>query len=417
MRYSLLSLVRNALSGHRHWRPAWRDAAPKPAYDVVIVGGGGHGLATAYYLARLHGIGRVAVLEKGWIGGGNTGRNTTIIRSNYFLPANAHFYEHALKLWEGLSRELNYNIMFSQRGVVNLFHSPAEREGWTRRYNMMRLNGTDAEVLTRERLAAMLPELSLDPGARYPVLGGVIQPRGGVARHDAVAWGYARAADRLGVDIIQNCEVTGFEIGNGRIAGVETTRGAIRAGRVGLCVAGHSGTLARLAGLRLPIETHLLQAVVTEPVKPFLSRVVSSGALRVYVSQTAKGEVLIGGPLDGYNSYSQRGAWPTVERILAGAAELYPRIRRLRLMRQWAGVMDMSMDGSPIISATPVGGLFLNGGWCYGGFKATPAAGWCMAHLLATGATHDLGRAFALDRFRTGHILTERGEGPQPHLH
>jgi len=383
----------------------------------VIVGGGGHGLAAAYYLARLHGIRRVAVLEKGWIGGGNTGRNTTIVRSNYLLPESQNFFEHSLKLWEGLTRELNFNLMFSQRGVVNLYHSPQEMEQLTRRQNAMRLNGIDAEVLSLDELRRMVPELDCSPDARFPVLGAVIQRRGGIARHDAVAWGYARAADALGVDIVQNCEVTGFEIRAGKVVAVETSRGRIATERVGLAVAGHSGHVAALAGIRLPIETHLLQAMVTEPVKPFLDHVVSSGLAYVYLNQSDKGELVIGGRLDGYNSYSQRGSLGTIEEVLANAIALFPAISRLRLMRAWAGVMDMTMDGSPIMGTTPVAGLMIDGGWCYGGFKATPAAGWCLAHALANGAPHALAAPFSLDRFRSGRVLSERGAGPRPYAH
>jgi len=416
-RYSFLALARNALSRHERWPEAWRNPAPKPAYDVVIVGGGGHGLATAYYLAKLHGITDVAVLEKGWIGGGNTGRNTTIVRSNYLLPENRAFYEHSLKLWEGLSRDLNFNVMLSQRGVINTFHSAAEREYWTRRYNGMRLDGIDAELLSRDDLARLVPALNLSPAIRHPVLGAVMQPRGGVARHDAVAWGYARAADRRGVDIVQNCEVTGIDRAGGRVIGVQTTRGAIRADKVAICVAGHSGRLAEMAGFRLPIETHLLQAMVSEPVKPFLDVVVSAGAVHMYISQTDKGEVLIGGGLDGYNSYSRRGSPHRIETVLASAVELFPRIGRLRMMRHWAGVMDMSMDGSPIISKTPVDGLYLDGGWCYGGFKATPASGWTFAHTIAHDRPHLLNAPFSLDRFAAGRTLDERGAGPVPGAH
>lgn len=417
-RYSALAIARHALSGHRKWKPAIRRPEPKPAYDVIVVGGGGHGLATAYYLAKLHGVGRVAVLERGWIGGGNTGRNTTIIRSNYLLEPNAHFYEHSLKLWEGLSGDLNYNVMFSQRGVWNTCHTPAAVESGVRRHNAMRLNGIDAEFLDREEIAKRAPYLDLSNRPRFPVLGAVCQPRGGVARHDAVAWGFARAADAHGVDIIQNCEVTGFRRApDGRVIGVDTTRGPIDAPRVGVAVAGHSGHVMAMAGIRLPIETHLLQAFVSEPVKPFLDVVISSGASHVYVSQTDKGEVLLGGDLDGYNSYGQRGTMPIIEHVTSGAIEMFPNLSRLKWMRQWAGVMDMTMDGSPIIGKTPVPGLFLNGGWSYGGFKATPGSGWCFAHTLATGEPHALNAAFTLDRFDRAAAIDEKGPGPQPNAH
>ena len=416
-RYSIAALVRGAITGHRSWPEAWRKPAPKPRYDVVIIGGGGHGLATAYYLAKLHGITNVAVLEKGWIGGGNTGRNTTIVRSNYFLRDNAFFYEHALKLWEGLSQDLNFNVMFSPRGNIILAHDFGQAEGMTMRYNAIRLNGIDGVRLSREEVQRRAPALDFSPNARFPIFGAVDQPRSGVARHDAVAWGYARAADRLGVDIIENCEVTGFDIKDGAVTGVQTSRGDIATGKVGIAVAGHSSEVARMAGLRLPIETHLLQAMVSEPVKPFLDTVVISPSLHVYVSQTDKGEVLMGGALDGYNSYSQRGTWPTVEDVVSSAVGMIPRLKSLRLMRTWGGVMDMSMDGSPIIAKTPVERLYLNGGWCYGGFKATPGSGWVFAHTIANDAPHSLNEAFSLERFRSGRLLSERGAGNYPHYH
>lgn len=417
MRYSILSLARQALAGHAGWPEAWRKPAPKPRYDVVIVGGGGHGLATAYYLAKLHGVRNVAVLERGWIGGGNTGRNTTIVRSNYFLKDNAFFYEHALKLWEGLSRDLNFNVMFSQRGNIILSHDFGGAEAAKMRYNALRLNGIDGEYLPLDEVRRRVPDLDFSPTARFPVFGAVNQVRSGVARHDAVAWGYARAADTLGVDIIENCEVTGFDIVGGVVRGVRTSRGDIAAGKVGIAVAGHSGQVAAMAGLRLPIETHLLQAMVSEPVKPFLDTVVISPGLHVYVSQTDKGEVLMGGALDGYNSYSQRGTWPTIEDVVSASVSLFPRLRGLRLMRTWGGVMDMTMDGSPIISKTPVRHLYLDGGWCYGGFKATPGSGWTFAHTIANDAPHRLNEGFTLERFRSGRTLTERGLGNVPHHH
>ncbi len=417
MRYSALSLLRHGLRGNQDWKPAWRQPKPAGHYDVVIIGAGGHGLASAYYLAKLHGVKRIAVLDKSWLGGGNTGRNTTIIRSNYALAPNAHFYEHSLKLWEGLSEELNFNVMFSQRGVINLVHSTAERENWVRRYNSMRLRGIDAEVLSVGALRERVPRLDFQATGRYPVIGAVVQPRGGTARHDAVAWGYARAADAIGVDIIQNCEVTGISVEGGKVTAVETSLGRIATRKVGCCVAGHSSRVAAMVGLRLPIETHLLQAAVTEPVEPMIDQVVSSGAWRVYISQTDKGEVLMGGRLDGYNSYSQRGSLPVIEEVLGGAVALFPQLAGARLMRSWAGAVDMSMDGSPIISTTPVGGFFFNGGWCYGGFKATPASGHCFAHMLANDAPHPLNEAHSLARFNTGHLLNERGAGPQPNAH
>jgi methylglutamate dehydrogenase subunit A len=416
MKYSAFSLVYEALRGHADWKPAWRDVAPKAEYDVIIVGGGGHGLATAHYLAKEHGMSNVAVLEKGWIGSGNAGRNTTIIRSNYLLPPNIQFYEWSMKLWEGLEHDLNYNVMVSQRGVLNLYHSDAQRDAFARRGNAMRLNGVDAELLDSREVRAMLPFLDYD-NARFPIRGALLQGRGGTARHDAVVWGYARAADQRGVDIIQNCEVTGLVIRNGCVTGVETTRGDIRAGKVGLAVAGNTSQLAAMAGLRMPIESHVIQAFVTEGIKPVIDYVMTFGAGHFYISQSDKGGLVFGGDLDGYNTYAQRGNLPTVEDIVEGGVALWPGLGRLRVLRHWGGVVDMTMDGSPIIDRTPIDGLYLNGGWNYGGFKATPASGWCFAHMIARDEPHPLNAAFRLDRFAAGNIIDEKGSGAQPNLH
>ncbi|HVT34524.1 MAG TPA: sarcosine oxidase subunit beta family protein, partial [Nevskiaceae bacterium] len=391
----------------RHWQPAWRNAALKPSYDVVIVGGGGHGLATAYYLARNHGVRNVAVIEKGWLGGGNTGRNTTVVRSNYFFPQSAAFYELALKLYEGLSRELNYNIMLSQRGMMNLAHSRHQVEVARRILNGMRLNGIDAEWLEPDQVHAREPLLRLN--GRYPVLGALLQPRGGTARHDAVAWGYARAADALGVDIIQCCEVTGFLRSGNAVTGVRTSRGDVNAGRVCLSVAGHTSQLAALAGLRLPVTSYALQAFVSEPVKPVLNSVTLSPSTGVYISQTDKGEVVVGGALDLYPSYAQRGNFHTVENVTAGMLEMFPMFSRLRLMRQWAGIVDIVKDSSPILGPSPVDNLYLNCGFGTGGFKAIPAGGFTMAHTLATGKRHPLIEDFGLERFTSGALIDEAG--------
>ena len=359
----------------------------------------------------------VAVLEKGWLGGGNTGRNTTIVRSNYHLDANAHFYEFALKLWEGLSQDLNFNVMYSARGVLNLTHSPAEVDAAMRRGNAMRLNGIDAEWMSRDEVARWIPNLDCSPQARFPIHGGLLQPRGGTVRHDAVAWGYARAADARGVDIIQQCEVTGLQREANRITAINTTRGTIRAKKIGLAVAGHSGHVAAMAGLKLPIETHVLQALVSEPVKPVLDTVVTSGAVHFYISQSDKGELVMGGDIDGYNSYGQRSNLPALEHVVQSMVALFPSFSRLRMLRTWGGVMDMSMDGSPIIGKTPLANLYLDCGWCYGGFKATPASGWCFAQTIANDAPHALNAAFTLDRFALGKTIDERGGGPYPWVH
>ncbi|GGE48695.1 sarcosine oxidase subunit beta family protein [Actibacterium pelagium] len=416
MKYSAARILWEGLTGHKGWKPVWRDPAPRPHYDIVIIGGGGHGLATAHYLAKVYGQRKIAVLEKGWIGGGNVGRNTTIIRSNYLLDGNEPFYEFSLKLWEGLEQDLNYNAMVSQRGIMNLIHSDAQRDAFRRRGNAMILNGADAELLTTEQVRNEAPFLNFE-NARFPIKGALMQRRGGTVRHDAVAWGFARSADSHGVDIIQNCEVTGFKIENGRVKGVETSRGFIGAGKVGVAVAGNSSKVMAMAGMRLPIESHVLQAFVSEGLKPIIPGVITFGAGHFYVSQSDKGGLVFGGDIDGYNSYAQRGNSPVVEDVAEGGMALMPIIGRARLLRMWGGIMDMSMDGSPFIDRTHIEGLYFNGGWSYGGFKATPASGHAFAHLLATDTPHDTAKAYRLDRFQSGAMIDEKGAGAQPNLH
>ncbi len=413
-KYSVFSLVKNAFTNHQDWEVAWKDPEPKKEYDVIIIGGGGHGLATAYYLAKEHGINNVAILEKGWIGGGNVGRNTTILRSNYMFDSNAHFYEFGMKLWETLSQELNYNVMYSPRGIINLAHSDAQMNAYARRGNSMRLNGIDAILLSRDEIKQMIPFADFSETCRFPIHGGLMQPRGGTARHDAVAWGYARQADSMGVDIIQNCEVTGFDVNNGKIESVQTSRGSIKTKKVGLCVAGSTTLLADMLNMRLPIEAHVLQACVSEPVKPLLHQVVTFGAGHFYCSQSDKGEMVMGGDLDGYNSYAQRGNMPMIQHVLTGGLAVFPNFSRLKMLRTWGGIMDMSMDGSPIIDKTHIDGVYLNCGWCYGGFKATPSSGWVFAHTIAQDKVHELNSDFNLERFHTGKIIDEKGVGPKP---
>ncbi|MBN9248085.1 MAG: sarcosine oxidase subunit beta family protein [Hyphomicrobium sp.] len=413
--YSSWSLFTKGLRHNEGWDPAWRSAEPKPSYDVVIVGAGGHGLATAYYLAKEHGLRNVAVIEKGYLGGGNTARNTTIVRSNYLWDEAALLYEHALKLWEGLTEDLNFNVMFSQRGVFNLGHTLQDMRDIERRVNANNLNGIDALVLDAAEVKQRIPILNTAKTARYPVLGASFQPRGGIARHDAVAWGFARAASKYGVDIIENCEVTGMDIANGRIVGLETTRGPIRSERVGCVASGHSSVLAKMAGIRMPIESHPLQAFVSESMKPVLDAVVMSNAVHGYASQSDKGELVIGAGIDHYTSYTQRGSPHIIEHTAAAIIELFPMFSRVRMNRQWGGIVDTTPDACPIISKTKIKGLYFNCGWGTGGFKATPGSGNVFAHTIAKDDPHPLNRAFDLARFSTGHLIDEHGAAGVAH--
>ncbi len=414
-KYSVLSLAKNALGYNEGWGRVWRSPEPKSSYDAIVIGGGGHGLATAYYLAKEHNLTNIAVLEKGYLGGGNTARNTTIVRSNYLWDEAAHFYEKSMKLWEGLSQDINYNIMFSQRGVYNLGHTLQDMRDIRRRVEANRLNGIDSEYCTVEQLQKEIPYLNCTDTARYPIMGASLQRRAGVARHDAVAWGFARAADKLGVDIIQNCEVTGFDIDNGELKGIHTTRGTLKTNKAAITVAGHSSVLAEKAGFRMPVESHPLQAWVSEPMKPILDTVVMSNAVHGYVSQSDKGELVIGAGIDSIVGYSQRGSLHTVEHATAAILELFPIFSRVRLMRQWGGIVDTTPDACPIHGKTPVKGLFMNCGWGTGGFKATPGSGWAMAYTLAKGEPHELNAPFSLERFQTGALVDEHGAAGVAH--
>ena len=416
MRYNWLKLLKEGLNNNSGWEKTWKNPEIKKEYDVIIIGGGGHGLATAFYLAKEFNIKNIAVLEKNWIGGGNVGRNTTIIRSNYLLNENEAFYEFSLKLWENLEKQINYNAMVSQRGVLNVYHSDFQRDSFIRRGNSMIINGADAELYDVNKIKSLYPFLDFD-NARFPIKGGLFQKRGGTVRHDAVAWGYAHAADQLGVDIIQNCEVNNFKLKSGACIGVETNKGFIKANKVGCAVAGSTSHLMSKANMNLPIESHVLQAFVSESLKPIIPGVITFGAGHFYISQSDKGGLVFGGDIDGYNSYAQRGGIDTLEDVCEGGLALMPIISKSRLLRMWGGVMDMSMDGSPIIDKTHINGLYMNAGWCYGGFKATPASGWCFAHLLAKGYSHALSKNYRLDRFKNGYMIDEKGQGAQPNLH
>ena len=416
MSYNIFQIIKEGLKGNKGWKKTWRNPNIKKKYDVIIIGGGGHGLATAFYLANEFNIKNIAVLEKNWIGGGNVGRNTTIIRSNYMLNENEAFYEFSLKLWESLEKQINYNAMVSQRGVLNIFHSDTQKDSFIRRGNSMIINGADAELYDVNKIKSIYPFLDYE-NARFPIKGGLFQKRGGTVRHDAVAWGYAHAADKLGVDIIQNCEVNNFKFKSGSCVGVETNKGFIKANKVGCAVAGSTSLLLSKADMTLPIESHVLQAFVSESIKPIIPGVITFGAGHFYISQSDKGGLVFGGDIDGYNSYAQRGNLDTLEDVCESGLALMPSISKARLLRMWGGIMDMTMDGSPIIDKTHIKGLYMNAGWCYGGFKATPASGWCFAHLIAKDYSHSLSENFKLDRFKNGYMIDEKGQGAQPNLH
>jgi sarcosine oxidase subunit beta len=412
-KFSIWSLLRNSMSYHEGWEKQWRSPEPKREYDVVIIGAGGHGLATAYYLAKEHGVRNIAVVERGYLGGGNTARNTTIVRSNYLWDESTALYEKSMQLWEGLSQDINYNVMFSQRGVMNLGHSLQDMRDIERRVNANRLNGVDGEVVTPAQIKEMIPFINLN--TRYPVLGASLQRRGGVARHDAVAWGYARAADAHGVDIIQNCEVIGIRRDGGAVVGVDTARGFIKAKKVAIVAAGHSSVIASMADIRLPIESRPLQALVSEPLEQIFPNVVMSNAIHAYISQSDKGDLVIGAGVDQYNGYGQRGSYHTIEHTLQAIIEMFPLFSRVRMNRQWGGIVDVSPDACPIIGLTPVKGLYINCGWGTGGFKATPGSGWVMAHTVAQDRPHALNEALCLDRFYNGHLIDEHGAAGVAH--
>ena len=414
-KYSALSLIRHAFSNNKNWQLAIKDAEPKKSYDAIIVGGGGHGLASAYYLAKNHNLNNIAVVEKGWIGGGNTARNTTIVRSNYLWTEASLLYEKSLKLWEGLSQDLNFNVMFSQRGVYNLGHTLQDMRDIERRVSANKLNGIDAEVVDAKQIKKNIPSINTSTSARYPILGASLQRRAGVARHDAVAWGYARAAAQLGVDIIQQCEVTGILKSNNQVYGLETSKGRIESNKIGLVVAGHASVLAEKADLRLPLESHPLQAYVSEPLKPVLDTVVMSNAVHGYISQSDKGELVIGAGIDPYIGYGQKGSFCTIEHCMQAIMELFPCFSRVRMLRQWGGIVDVSPDACPIISKTPIEGLYINCGWGTGGFKATPGSGWVFAHTLANNEAHQLNAPFSLDRFSSGALIDEHGAAAVAH--